>query len=141
MDSDIAINAIKRELLGTCIISIPQPRVMKDLTTPDGVPYKQFGVPVAGGYINFHLFDETQCQTRGKRIWVRAEVKKKTMPDCKEFLYVDLYPTEERLTHDRKIFEHSKDVPAELPEGSMQFDTYGHIHGSLVFVPHLASDE
>jgi hypothetical protein len=136
MDVVVGNNVVSRELLGTAVVSIPQPAIVKKFTTPEDEPYEQFGVPVAGGFINFHLFDRAQCQTRGKKIWVKAQIWKKTMSDGMEFLYVDLRPTEERLTHERKIFQRREDIPAALPKGSIQFNTFGHIRGSLVFIPH-----
>ncbi len=128
-------NGIVRKQLGSVVVSLPQPTQVKHYVTPDAVPYEQFGLPVSGGFVNFHLFDRTKCLVRGKKIWVEAQVWMKTMENGTEFLYVDLHPTDKPLTHDRKIFQRQQEVPDDLPAGSLRFDTFGHIRGSLVFVP------
>jgi hypothetical protein len=136
MDVDVVpTNGIVRQQLGSVVVSVPQPAQVKKFATPDGVPYEQFDLSVSGGYIHFHLFDREKCVARGKKLWVEAQVWMKTMPDGMQFLYVDLHPTDKPLTHDRKIFQRQQEVPAVLPEGSLRFNTFGHIRGSLVFVP------
>lgn len=138
MDMDVDVmpaQDIVRELLGSVIVCVPQPALVKKYDTPDGVPYEQFDLSVTGGYVHFHLYDREKCTTLGKKLVVEAQVWVKTMPDGMQFLYVDLYPTNKPLTHDRKIFQRQQEVPAVLPEGSLRFDTFGHIRGSLVFVP------
>lgn len=138
MNMDVIVmpsNGIVRQQLGSVIVSLPQPAQVKQYVTPDGVPYEQFGLPVSGGFVHFHLFDREKCSTLGKKLLVETQIWMKTMPDGMQFLYVDLYPTDKPLTHDRKIFQRRQEVPDDLPAGSLRFDTFGHIRGSLVFVP------
>ena len=128
-------DAVERVLLGSAYISVPKPAQTKTFQTPDGVPYEQFGLPVSGGFLNFHIFDYAKCVRRGNKLWVEAKVWRKTMSDGRQFLYVDLHPTEERLTHERKLYQRPEDVPNDLPVGTIRFDTLAPINGVLVFIP------
>ena len=125
-----------RELLAEgIIVSIPRPMTTKTNQAPDGAPYEQFGTPVTGGFVNFHLYDGTACAKHGKKIWVEVKVFKKTMVDGREFIYFDLFPTELRPTHVRKIYAQRAEVPKDLPAETLQFETLGPIQGTIAFVP------
>jgi len=133
---------VSRELLDEgflCSLALPKNIVKKVL--PNGVTYEQFGVPVDGGWLNFHLFDRQNCVMRGKRVWVECKMFKKEMADGRIFLYVDLLPTENRPTYDRKIWQHSSDVPTDLPAGTKTFACYGDTKGVLGFVPREVSQD
>jgi len=127
---------VSRELIAegfVCSLALPKNIVKKVL--PDGTVYHQFGVPVLGGWLNFHLFNRQNCVMRGKRVWVDCKIFKKEMADGKVYLYVDLYPTEDRPTHDRKIWKDVAEMPADLPTDTQTFVCYDDNQGVIGFVP------
>lgn len=121
---------IRRNLI--CSLPIPKTSLHR---APDSAPYEHFGVPVTGGYVNFHLFDRTKCVQIGKRLRVECVVWVKKMSDGRSFLNVDLHPTNQKVTHERKIWQDKQSVPANLPEDTLQFDCLGQINGVLGFIP------
>jgi hypothetical protein len=127
---------ITREIhIGGLIISVLRPKRSRRFVTPLGVPYEQFGLPVRGGYINCHLFAGKNYQLHGDRLWVETQVWSKTMTDGAMYLYLDLYPTQAQLTHERKVYMSPDEVPPALPPDSFRFDCYGDVQGVLVFTP------
>jgi len=123
-----------RELLCEGLVcSIKLPGKSKSMETPDGTPYVQFGHPVKGGWINFHVFGKPE--QRGNKIRVEAKVFKKTMEDGTEYLYLDLHPTDaELLGFDVKTQQVASCMP-DLPEGGHSFNCYGKIKGAITFTP------
>lgn len=130
-----AREVVSREKLGEgFVFSIKVPPTVNSFETQEGEKYDQFGRPVNGGWINFHIFGNPE--KRGKKIRVEATVWKKTMDDGSEYLYVDLKPTDaKRLSHELKIYKKDAQQPSSLPEGTELFTCYGEIFGSIAFVP------
>lgn len=123
--------ANRNVLMNDLILSLRLPSKTLDLKTPDGKGYVHFGIPVKGGYINFHHFGD--FVRRGNRIRVKATIMKKRMADGDEFLYVDLEPSENALTHELKIMQDADDIPEVILHRKIaQFDCLGGIKGSLV---------
>jgi len=135
MNWPIQSQVVTRNLLAQMTISIPRPKVTTARFNPEGVSYEHFGIPVAGGFINHFLYQGTKCTGTGKQIWVQADVWTKTLSDGRIYLYVDIKPASERITHVRKIYQHVADIPADLPAQTLRFDTSDPIRGSLIFIP------
>lgn len=123
---------VSRELLGEGFhFSIKHPGKGRWMQTPNGVSYVQFGRPVVGGFVNFHIFGKPVM--RGKRIRVEGKVFKKTLEDGSEYLYVDLYPSEaERLSHEIKVYQNVTEAPEQ--DGMTLFPCVGDIMGAVGFV-------
>jgi len=133
-----------RTLLGEdFVVSVKLPQKMNKMTVPTtGVAYQQFGVPVKGGYLNFHLYDGTNCRRAGNRIWVVAQVFEKTMADGVKFIYVDLRPTTaEHLTHDMKVHQDVDMSPVHSRIEGQNFFCFGKIRGMLTFLPRGLHEE
>ncbi len=119
------------------IVSVKVPTKRNAMTVPTtGEAYEQFGSPVKGGYLNFHLYDGKNCQRRGERIWVSAEVYEKTMEDGKKFIYVDLRPTDApHLTYEMKVYQDESLMPEVMPEDATVFACPGEVKGVIAFLP------
>jgi hypothetical protein len=127
---------VKRTMLAEGIIcSLVKPKQMTSMQVPNGPKYDHFYVPVTGGAINFHLFDKHKVTIQGKRMWVECKIWQKEMSDGKMHLYVDVHPTDKRLTHDRKIWQDQKVVPKQHADDTLIFECFGYTKGVLGFIP------
>ncbi|MFT5832080.1 MAG: hypothetical protein ACI9SY_000461 [Candidatus Paceibacteria bacterium] len=127
---------VERTLLAEGIIcSLIKPKVMESKQVLNGPKYDHFFVPLTGGGINFHLFDKHKVVIHGKRMWVECKIWKKEMLDGKMHLYVDLHPTDKRLTHERKIWQNQNVAPKQHADDTLIFECLGQTKGVLGFVP------
>jgi hypothetical protein len=129
------VDVVEREvIMRNVICSLPIPKTNPHQAA-DGTRYEHFGIPVTGGYINFHLFDRAKCVRKGKRLWVECVVWVKRLSDGRSYLNVDLYPTKQVVTHERKIWQDRHSVPANLPPKTLQLECHGQVKGVLGFIP------
>lgn len=115
-----------------CTLNIPQTNSNK---LSNGQTYEQFGIPVKGGYINFHLFDRNKCAMHGKRLVVECEVWHKTMSGGREHMYIDLRPSDAQPTHERKVWQDGTSVPTDLPVDTQVHMCLGGTKGVIAFLP------
>lgn len=64
--------------------------------------YTHFSHPFKGGMVNLHV--RTRDVVAGSVLHAKVQVVHKIMPDGREFLYVDLFPTDEAVTHRLVVF-------------------------------------
>lgn len=86
---------------------------------------------VRGGvFIYIHLPDATEL--RGKKITAVASVHKKTLSNKREYLHVDLRPTEANVTHRLVITAKADEFRREV--GWEVFETPSPLSGAIVFM-------
>jgi hypothetical protein len=128
---------IERDILFSgAVVSVKVPLDAHEGTFPspdDGhpVPYLQFARNVEGGLVNLFVHGENPNQFRGTRIIADAHLIRKTLPDKRAFLHVNLYPVSNTTvpTHRLLVMTKALDVK-RTPEGSVSFTALG---GLIVF--------
>jgi hypothetical protein len=70
-----------------------------------------------------------------EKLVVRAHVVEDLYYSGKRFIHLDLIPTDKDPTHKRQIFQDRKDIPSELPEGTLTFYLPDPLRGAIVFFP------
>ncbi len=97
--------------LGT-VIEIAVSKKAKRHTFPGGVEgensYLHFMYNTKGGLINLHVRSSDELQ--GQTIRAHFQVVKKVMSDGREFVYIDLFPTDAPVTHWWQIFGSDKET-------------------------------
>lgn len=122
----------RKTLMADLLVSFKVPTKTQALTTADGQPYTQFGVPITGGFINFYLFGKPKMV--GNRVHGKAAIMMKRMCDGTEFLYVDIQPSSsERQTHELKIAQdYQKIAPELLARNPLQYRCSGKTRGAVL---------
>lgn len=127
-------------LKGGFIVSLKAPAKLNHKTNPHGEAYDQYGVPVKGGFLNVHIYEMASCQRSGSRLWAEAEVWQKTMEDGEQFMYLDIHPTSQRLTHELKVYYDAHQLPREIAEDVTIFRCPGTLQGIIIFTPRKLTD-
>lgn len=130
------INQPERYKIGEPIlasIKVPKNAKFRHLIHQGGKQYLHFGMPVPGGYINWHVHDiKKSDEVKGRKLNFSIQAFEKVFPDGRTFIYFDLTPTAEKPAFERKIYNREDDIPTKLPSESR---TFMFPIAAVVFIP------
>jgi len=126
----------KRQKLGdTFLVRLKLFRNPYDEKTPTGIEYKKYGIPLGDRkYLNFFIHGRPDAR-KGDVIIAEAQAWWTELPDGRQFVHVDLNPTDLGATRNIRILKDKNNLPDDLPKGTYVRSLPYPMEAAVAFVP------